>query len=1205
MNVRMLAHLLAVIVGTSVLAAPDDGLMAHWDFDEGKGGVLHDKSGNKNEGKIRGAKWVECGKGYALKFDGVDDYVDCGTGKSLDITGPLTLQAWVQPTAVNQGEPGIVGKFYESYCMTYYGNGLFYISSGGNNVRGPLQMHQWTHLAGAFDGTTLRLYVNGQEAGNQKSKFQTVEHGKNFLIGCIIGDPASQDINLRNTAFFPGLIDGVRVHNRALTQREIIQCYNLEAKEKGQKPFDTSKFGRFALEPFFYPDADRAVLSVNCRWALPLPEGTRVCAELAPAGSNKVLQSKVLNPNAARNEDEAEFSLKGLKAGTYELRALARNAENVTQAEDFARSKPGVRAYTDGWLAGRIDLFGGWAEYDILTPAGDYLLSILAARIHDSAGIRCTIDGKGPAEINLNGSYSGGPAAWENAKWETVGSYSLSEGRHTLRIETVPVHVAERGKTYSRDVYMDALSLDLVGSDAQGTHKIERVTFHYPFAPLSAVVAPEKRTAGALPPAVTPPPYKVEFGKGGGFNVIVKGQTYPIESSYSYPHGGENRLLAAAADTNGEPALTSEVGWRVASRQLDAKTHEVNAAGEYYAISRRVELQPTRIIVKDTIRNTWNDVLGILLSNHVNMQGLENPKVTNRNNPTIFVAAKDTGVGLIALDDLYQLQMNAGERDGLAGVFTDHWGLDKGASYTVEWAVYPTATNEYYDFINQVRKDEGINGYVAGTLGGMSRRKPLPGETVDRKNIAYARMGCLGKPPDDPTVSLEGFEFVEYPIESGLIKKTFAESKALYPNMRVMFHVAHSLYACNNPEERFPDSRALRADGSQVHYGPNTLAYYGKYFSKQRFDEGWRWWIFYPTLENSFGKAMIDGMEYMLDDMGATGMWADGLISGYVRGGYSYDRWDGHSVIIDPETKLVTRKVTCVPWVALPVLKKVVRMIEARGGITFTNGHPGPRSMWKEAMITCCESGGGDARPLGGLHLGRTLTPLGNPNAIKNARDIYRDILNKLDHGALYTWYGDREYMKHKTLIEHMYPITFESIHEGMVRGKERIITKTSGIYGWPARSTQRLSTGTRTADKPGDRSLHIVYLYDARGMLTRSDFLTTVGPGDGAVRTEVKLEKEQSAAIVKLPITLTAAAPVNVNVRQYDVAAIRMALNGKGAVKFRITDGAFPLYPARIYQITVGEKTWTIAERKKDLAFSADIDGETTVTIAGVGKPD
>ena len=1154
-------------------AARDKGLVARWDFNEGKGDVLNDRSGNNNHGKIHGARWVKCGKGHALLFDGVDDYVDCGNGKSLDITGPITLQAWVRPTVASQGEPGIVGKFYESYCMTsYQGNAYFYVSSGGNKVRLPLKTYQWTHLAGAFDGTTLGLYLNGQEVAKEKSKFTSVNRGSNFRIGCIFGDPAAEDAYLRKTAFFPGLIDSVRAYNRALSQREIIHCYNLEAADKGQEPFDTSKFGRLLLEPFFYPRTDKAVLSVNCRWVLPLPEAAKVCAEFVLSGSNKVLQSKVLNPNAARNEDELEASLKGLKKGTYELRALVRTPDKVIQAENFARASAGVKAYANGSMAGRINLFGGWAEYDFLTPPGEYRLWVWAARIHDAAGIRCTIDGRDPAEINLNGPYSGGPTAWANARWERVGSYRLAQGRHTLRIETLPVRVEEKKKTYSRYAYIDALSLDRETSEAQGPEEIERVTFRYPFEPLLAVASPKEHLVPPLPPAITPPQYQVQLGKGGGFTVSVRGQIYRIESSYSYPRGGENRLLAAAADTKGEAS------WKVASHQLDAKTYLVNAGGDYYAVSRRVRLQPTRIMVEDTIRSNSGDAIGILLSNYINVRGVDDARVTNRRNPTIFVGTKDNGVGIIPLDDLYHLRAKTISSEDRAEVRDEHFGLDRGASYTIQWAVYPTATSDYYDFINQVRKDEHINGYVEGTLGLMGRRKPLPAETVDRKNIAYARMGCLGKPPDDPTVSLEGFEFVEYPIESKLIKKTFAESKALYPNMRVMFHVAHSLYACNKPEERFPDSRALRADGSQLHYGPNTIDYYGRYFSKERFDEGWRWWVFYPTIENSFGSAIIKAMEYMLDDMGATGMWADGFIPGYVRGGYSYDRWDGHSVIIDPKTKLVVRKVTCVPWVALPVLKKVVRMIEARGGITFT-GHPGPRSMWKEAMIACCETGGGDAVPLGGIHLGRCLMALGNPYAIKNARDIYRDILNKLDHGALYTWYGDREYMQRKTLIEHMYPITFESIHEGTVRGRERIVTKKSGVYGWH-----------------GDRSLHAVYLYDARGALTRHNFITTVDRA--GVRTELELGKDESAALVKLPVTATASRPVNLNLRQYDAKCIRMALNGQGDIALTIRSGRFEIQPGATYTIKSDRTQRVDAAGDGVVSSSLTLDGPVTLRV-------
>ena len=1038
----------ALVLGGSVAAAaePDDGLMGHWDFDAGGGGVLSDKSGNNNHGKIHGAQWVKCGKGSALEFDGKDDWVDCGSGRSLDLTGPITLQAWVMPKAANRGEPGIVGKFYESYAITYYGSTYFYVSGGGNHTAGPLKINQWTHVLATFNGTKLAMYINGRESTSKKSKFDEIKHGKNFLMGCIVVNPTSADLALRDTAFFPGLIDSVRVHNRVLSQAEMLHYYNLDAQEKGLKPFDASVLGRFQLEPFVYPHADKAVLSVNFRWVVPLAKETEVFAELIQAGANKPLRSVQITHDE-RYEAEAEFTLKDLKPGKYEFRVRAEGGEHP-------------------------------------------------------------------------------PAT-------------------------------------------------------------ERAAFQYPPAPLPAAPPPSERTVAPLPPAMTPPAYDLEVSEHGGIRVAVNGKTFRVESSYSYPKGGLNRLSVAPPAQKGEPT------WNVKVNKIGDSKYRVTAGGDYYSITRLIERRPSRILVKDTITNKTSGsagaaegidtegILGIILSNHVNAKGDDGVKVTRLTNPTIFLAKEDVGVGLIALDDLYQIQQGNAFADGLAEIRDEHFGLAKGKSHTIEWAIYPTGSNNYYDFINQVRKDEGINRRVPGAFSFVSRRKVPSPDFVDLKNMAYASVGCLGHPPDDPTVSLEGFEFMEYPKETALLTETFAKTKSAYPGIRVMFHVAHSIYACGNPKERFLDSRAVHKDGSQVSYGTNSWEkyYIQGWFTRERFDQNWRWWIFYPTLENSFGKAMIEAMEFMVDKMGATGMWADGFFSGYVRGNYSYDRWDGHSVTIDPETKLVTEVKNCVPYAALPVLKKVIRIIAAKGGHVVTNGLPGPRSLWNEDYVTSCETGGGDARSVGAIHVGRSVTPLGNPGAIKNERDIYRDILTKLDFGALYFWFGDRDLVSRKTLIEYMYPITFESIHVGTVRGKERIVTKKSGVYGWA-----------------GDASLHVVRLHDARGVLTRNDFTTTVD-GHGA-RTEVRFGLDQAAAIVKLPITFAPSTPMNVNVRRYDEGGVRLAVSGKGVAEIRIENGRFPINQGTSYRVRTGDQTRTIAATGKGLAFGANIDGPTDVTV-------
>lgn len=1157
--------LVALLLLVTRAYGANEDLAAHWKCDEGQGTVLADSSGHGNQGVIHGATWVRSGDGYALQFDGNDDYVDCGSGASLDLAGPLTLQAWVRPTAANRGEPGIAGKFFESYALTYYGNAYFYISSGGNSASGPLPPGTWSHVAGTFDGQTMRFYANGVETSAHPSRFDTVKRGGRFYLGCVVGDAAATDPALRDTFFFPGLIDDVRVYSRALSHREILESYNQGAADKGLEPFDMNQLGRLSLEPFLYPDEEQIVLSIGSRWVLPLPENPEAVLELARIGSDRVLQTRTTTLGSARHEDELAFSLQGLAPGTYQIRGFIRQITGIIPAEDFARRSPGTPPPTEGWLAGKLDLQGGWAEYDLDTPAGEHRLSVFAAHIYDSAGIRCTIDGKGPVEVSLNGSLSGSEEAWAQTKWETLGTYDLSAGQHVLRVEAIPaVGKAE----YDHCTYLDAFALQPTAAEAARLAEAPPVTFDYPFPPARPLPAPSRQVVGPLPPPVTPPAYRARLTSGGGLEVAVKGHTFRIESSYSYPHGGENRLLAGSVDTSGETV------WKVRTSGASA-----TASGGFYEIERAIEPQPSRILVRDTIRNTSEGVLGVMLSNHISLKGVGGAVVTQMANPTVFVGQGGVGLGLVALDDLYQLQQTTARADDLAAIRDDHFGLDRGAAYTLEWAIYPTATSDYYDFINEVRTDEGLNGHVEGTWAGMGLGRMPTREFVDLYKVRYLSLGTPWYPVDDPQISIEGIEFMNCPQERARVREFFGEVKRTHPEVRVMIHVAHGLYCTDRPAELFPDGRVLDSAGNQMDYGGGSEDYYARYWSRERFRDGWRWWLFYPSPENSFGKAMQQAMALMMDEMGATALWADGYVEGYVRGLYSYDRWDGHSVTIDPETKLVTRQKNLVPYTALPVLREVIRLIADRGGILITNGMAGPRSLWKEPYLTSNETGGGDARPIGGLHLGRSVTPLGNPGAIQTERDVYRDILAKLDMGALYWWYGAAS-LTHKTLVEHMYPITFETIHAGTVRGQERIITRRSGVYGWP-----------------GDTALHAVYLYDARGALTRHGLLTTVD-ADG-VRTDVTLEPEQSAAVVKVPMVISCASPVNVRVLKYHAEGIRLALSGSGQARVRIRDGDYTIRPASRHRAALDGRPVEVSGVGSSLTCNLTLGGPCELAIA------
>lgn len=93
-----------------------DGLVAEYRFDEGRGQVLCDYSGNGNHGQLGSTReadtndplWTPQG----LEFDGVDDYVDCGNPESLRINGDLTIQVVAHIPEAIVGTRFFISKFY-------------------------------------------------------------------------------------------------------------------------------------------------------------------------------------------------------------------------------------------------------------------------------------------------------------------------------------------------------------------------------------------------------------------------------------------------------------------------------------------------------------------------------------------------------------------------------------------------------------------------------------------------------------------------------------------------------------------------------------------------------------------------------------------------------------------------------------------------------------------------------------------------------------------------------------------------------------------------------------------------------------------------------------------------------------------------------------------------------------------------------------
>jgi Concanavalin A-like lectin/glucanases superfamily/Chitobiase/beta-hexosaminidase C-terminal domain/IPT/TIG domain/Fibronectin type III domain len=206
---------------TTSTATGTPGLVAAYDFNAGSGTTVSDVSGNGNTGTIVNATWTTSGKyGGALSFNGTNAQVTIPDSASLHLTTAVTLEAWVSPSSAPTGWQDVIYKPLDNYFLEAAssngnkpGTGVLLTSSAEPVVYGSAQLagSTWTHLAMTYDGTTLKIYVNGTLVSSATQSGTITTSTDALQIG---GDTTYGQ-------YFKGVIDEVRVYNIALTQAQI------------------------------------------------------------------------------------------------------------------------------------------------------------------------------------------------------------------------------------------------------------------------------------------------------------------------------------------------------------------------------------------------------------------------------------------------------------------------------------------------------------------------------------------------------------------------------------------------------------------------------------------------------------------------------------------------------------------------------------------------------------------------------------------------------------------------------------------------------------------------------------------------------------------------------------------------------------------------------------------------------------------------
>ncbi len=234
------------------------GLVAAYGFSETSGTTTTDVSGFGNTGTLLNATRIAGKYGNGLSFNGTSALVRVANSASLDVTTGLTMEAWVKPSAITgwrtlimkeaSSAPVPQNGWNDLLDYTMYANtdtnrpNIGIVNTTGNwETRGTTQLplNVWTHIATTFDGTAVRLYINGVQVASASAS------------GTIHTSPDQLSIGGNSIwgEYFQGVIDEVRIYNRGLSAGEIATDMNTPIGTVASTPTSTATNTATAVAP--------------------------------------------------------------------------------------------------------------------------------------------------------------------------------------------------------------------------------------------------------------------------------------------------------------------------------------------------------------------------------------------------------------------------------------------------------------------------------------------------------------------------------------------------------------------------------------------------------------------------------------------------------------------------------------------------------------------------------------------------------------------------------------------------------------------------------------------------------------------------------------------------------------------------------------------------------------------------------------------
>lgn len=567
--------------------------------------------------------------------------------------------------------------------------------------------------------------------------------------------------------------------------------------------------------------------------------------------------------------------------------------------------------------------------------------------------------------------------------------------------------------------------------------------------------------------------YSASLMPGGAVRVSWQNRNVTFDSRFSRPGGRWSSLNDAKA-----------TDWD----EISSGKNEFKAKSGDLTLSRSFSALAECLLVRDILVNQSEAPLPVMIEHSGAISAVENLYVSGRPiqrktgannvaaNPSVVVLGKDSGIGIMAYDDIFRIHCLTAYDGKRASLRDRNLVLRPGVRYEHTWVIAPLAKPSYWTFINAMRRHFKTNFTLPGSFAFF----PAPYTKYMKRPLADIGKFIDCKAADLVTITTgnnyKGI-FAHGPVKRTCEEKihlpTIKMLKSLRPQAKIL--VYFNCFDCARAKDdplRWPECQVLRPDGKNLR-------------------EGTSYPVYFPTLDNAYGKEMDLSVDWTINTLSADGVWWD-MYNGY--GMHYGEPWDGWSGDIDSRTHKLLQKKSSTALLSWPWRKKTLERFFREGKTVIINGGLRLTSEYAYQIPRAAETA--SIGNLSWMHLSTPIA-LGDHSTETNEAYAYMHMLKALDWGGLYYWYSSSVIPTRSTLTSFMFPFTPIELHEGYLIGKERILTNRSGLFGW------------------GDTSDFTAHVFDRVGRETDKVKINRVLK-NGKAYAEIRLAEGYSAAIIR-----------------------------------------------------------------------------------------